>query len=393
LPQLDLANRVGATSENLSPGAPGLTGGIIPSVLDVPYSFAQTELQIQWTLHDFGRTGGRYRQAVSQERIAMLRYLRAQETVAYDVAVAYTQGLLASAVRVIQQEAIRSAEAVLKDTQSRRAAGVADRDDVLRAEVQLSESREALVLAEEAEWAALARLNNVMGRNAALPLRLVDPPAQPPLQLSLVQCLEIAAAQRPEVGVAQQSVASAQFGRQAAAGDFYPRVYVRGSLGFVAGENVEAGFQKGTALHLDTPLYHGGGRQGNLRAADAEVMEAVANAETILDNITLEVTLAHLSAVAALKRIDLSRPAVAEARENLRLVGVKYRNGDATPTDIVDAETTLTRAQQRYYSATYGFLAALARLDYATGSPQGSMIEMTTKAEELGPPRPIPAAP
>ena len=46
---------------------------------------------------------------------------------------------------------------------------------------------------------------------------------------------------------------------------------------------------------------------------------------------------------------------------------VSYRNGNATPTDIVDSEAALTRAQQRYYQSTFTYLAALARIDYVTG--------------------------
>jgi outer membrane protein TolC len=101
--------------------------------------------------------------------------------------------------------------------------------------------------------------------------------------------------------------------------------------------------------------------------AEAEVAAAVADAQTILDGISLEVTRAFRSEVAAGQRIELSRTAVVEAQENLRLVRVKYRNGDATPTDIVDAETALTRSQQRLNSAIYSYLAALAGLDYAMG--------------------------
>ena len=47
---------------------------------------------------------------------------------------------------------------------------------------------------------------------------------------------------------------------------------------------------------------------------------------------------------------------------------VSARTGDATPTDVVDAETALTRAQQSYYQALYDYLTALARIDYAMGT-------------------------
>jgi outer membrane protein TolC len=398
LPQVDLLTRYIVTSENLGPGSPGPVGAVLPDK-NATHSFAQAELEVLWTIYDFGRTGGRYGQAVSRERIAELQLARAKETVAFDVTTDYMQGLLTAAVRVVQEEAIRSAEATLKDTRARRAAGVADRDDVLRADVQLSESRDALVVAQEAELAALARLNNALGRNAGLPLELVDRKATPEFALSLVKCLETAAAQRQEVRIAQEAVAGAMQGRRAAAAGFLPAISVRGSVGYVDGQNVLAGWQEGAGIHINTPIYHGGAQRGELHAAEAEVLEAAANAQSILDNITLEVTLAYRSVVAARQRIGLSEPAVAQARENLRLVRDKYRNGNATPTDIVDAETALTRARQRFYSATYQYLAALARLDYAMGSPQGSLLPAAARPgdcnaptpELLPPPRPAPA--
>lgn len=374
LPQLDLLTRYIGTSGNLSPGSPGPTGGVIGLPPDETHTFAQAELQMLWTVCDFGRTGGRYRQAVSRERITELQLARARETIAYETAVDYMQALLTAAVRVIQEEAIRSAESTLKDTRARRAAGVADRDDVLRAEVYLSEAREALVMAEEAELAALARLNTVLGRNASLPLEVVNRSSDPPLPASLVGSLEAAVAQRREVRIAQEAVAAAQQGRRAVVGEFLPSIQVRGSVGYVDGQNVLKGWQEGAGIHLNQAIYHGGRQKGELETADGEILEAAANAQSILDNITLEVTLAYRSATAARRRIALAEPAVAEARENLRLVRDKYRNGNATPTDIVDAETALTRARQRLSSATYEYLAALARLDYAVGAPPGSSL-------------------
>jgi len=367
LPEVGLTNRIGAVSGNLSPGAPGPAGGIV-GLGDSVHQFAQTELQVQWMIYDFGRTSGRYQQSITRERIAELQYARARETVAFDAAAGLLQGLLATALKIVQEEAIRAADSMLKDSRVRRAAGVADRDDVLRAEVQASEVREAWVLARESELAALARLNNVLGRNAAMPLKLLDQTNDPPLTQSLSHYLEAAAAQRPEASIAQEAVAAARFGRQSAASEFKPRIYVRGSVGYVDGKNILDGFQDGFALHLDQPIYRGGHRLGELRSAEADIADALANAQALLDNITLEVTLAYRSAGAARARINLARPAVAEAEENLRLVRIRYRNGNSTPTDLVDAESTVTRARQRFQVASYDYLIALARLDYAVGN-------------------------
>jgi outer membrane protein TolC len=178
---------------------------------------------------------------------------------------------------------------------------------------------------------------------------------------------EIAAAQRPEIGFSPDKRSAAQ--RRTAKAAFLPRIYIRASTGRVDGAHILTGWQAGAGLHLDVPLYTGGLLDGELRAAEAEVAATVADAQVILDVISLEVNRAFQSEVAAGQRIELSR-LVVQAQENLRLVRVKYGNGDATPTDIVDAETALTRSQQRLNSAIYTYLAALARLDYAMGREQ-----------------------
>jgi outer membrane protein TolC len=210
-----------------------------------------------------------------------------------------------------------------------------------------------------------------MGRNAALPLRVLDLKLPPPeARPSLAESLEIAAAQRPEIGFARQAVVAAQEGLETAKAAFLPRIFLRASTGRVDGAHILTGWQAGAGLHLDVPLYTGGLLGGELRTAQAEVAATVADAQILLDVISLEVNRAFQSEVAAGQRIDFSRTAVVQAEENLRLVRVKYNNGDATPTDIVDAETSLTRSRQRFNSAIYTYLAALARLDYAVGRQQ-----------------------
>ena len=129
------------------------------------------------------------------------------------------------------------------------------------------------------------------------------------------------------------------------------------------------GLQEGAGIHVNIPLYHGGKQIGQLHAAEADIHAALANARTILDSIALEVTVAHRGAAANQKLIALSKTAIEQAGENLRLVRVKYRNGNATPTDIVDAETALTRSRQRNFAALYDYLISLARLQYAIGLP------------------------
>jgi len=187
---------------------------------------------------------------------------------------------------------------------------------------------------------------------------------------ALADLLERAAGQRPEVRLVRQMAVAAQEASQVARAEFLPRISVRASVGRTDGEHVITGWQEGAGLHLEVPLYTGGRHRGELHSAEAEVDASIADAQVILDAISLEVNLAYRGAVAARERIALSRTAVAQAQENLRLGQVRYRNGTATPTDIVDDEAAFTRSQQRFLSATYTYLASLTRLDYVVGERQ-----------------------
>jgi outer membrane protein TolC len=96
----------------------------------------------------------------------------------------------------------------------------------------------------------------------------------------------------------------------------------------------------------------------------------MAQAESIADNIAFQVNEAYRNAVAARVGIDDARPAVEQATENYRLVRLRLREGAATPTEIADAQASLTRAQQNYLNARYNYLIAMDRLEYAMGVGQ-----------------------
>src|SRR4029077_3074386 len=84
----------------------------------------------------------------------------------------------------------------------------------------------------------------------------------------------------------------------------------------------------------------------------------------------------------ARERVGRPRPAVEQSAEALRIVRQRYRAGTATPTDVIDAETAVTRAEQRFVSAGIECLSALARLAYVMGDEPGGLCAPLT-----GPPR------
>jgi outer membrane protein len=188
--------------------------------------------------------------------------------------------------------------------------------------------------------------------------------------------------------LARQALLAAQEGAGAATAAFMPRIYLRGAAGRADGSNILTGWQEGVGLHFETPLYTGGKLTGERRTAEAEPRGTLADAQAILDGISLGVSLAYRRVVAAGELFELSRVAVVEAEEGLRLMRVKYRNGDAILTDLVDVETSRTRAQQNFYLALYAQLAALAQLNYALALSQAEFFETAAASPETEMPGP-----
>ncbi len=331
--------------------------------------FDLAELNVQWVLWDFGRTPGRFGQAVTQVEIAKLQYDRAKQTVAYNVAVAYLQVLQARARQVVAAEAVRRAESFLRDARNFYKRGAGIRNNVLRAEVLLSEMRLNLVKARTAEGIAVAALNQAIGINVSLPTAVIDRALEPSGMLSLADCLQLAVDNRDEFGVVLRAIRSARLGTGVAQADFCPKVLVGGvgahqDTPAVANANILAG-----GLNIELALFEGGRRRGKLQAAEAELRMAVAQGKEVCDRIAYEIHAAYLLIDNARQHIDLSRTAVIGATENLRVVRSLFEHGDATPTDVVDGELALTRAQQELFTALYEYQTAMARLAYAVGAP------------------------
>jgi outer membrane protein TolC len=346
---------------------PGI--GAIPFGLHAATGYELAELKVQWLICDFGRRLGRLEQARLARDVAQLQTDRAFQTVANEVAVAYYGVLRSQAFRRTAQDADRRAEDQLNDARKLEREGVVERETVLRAEVQKAETRQQLHAAVEAEFVALAELNLAIGLKCNEPIRVVEPPDAPPLGYSLVDCLQTAIQNRREFHVAQRTVQIAQEGTRVARADFAPKIVSEGLL-FNFQQSSPTGFADFVAgfIRLDWTIFEGGRRISALRVADSRVREAMAQAESIADNIAFQVNESYRRLTTARLGIEDARPAVLQARENYRLVRLRSQEGNATPTEITDAQASLTRAEQNYQNTLYAYLTAKTRLEYAMGN-------------------------
>ena len=168
-------------------------------------------------------------------------------------------------------------------------------------------------------------------------------------------------------------------GTRVARADFAPKAVANGTLlNFQTGRSTTNADLALGFIQLEWTLFEGGRKIAATRVADSAVRQAMAQAESIADNIAFQVNEAYRNAVTAWIGIEDARPAVEQAQENYRLVQLRLREGAATPTEIADAQASLTRAQQNYQNARYSYLIAMARLEYAMGVGQTPRTQVSS---------------
>ncbi|QDU62287.1 Outer membrane efflux protein [Planctomycetes bacterium Pan216] len=349
----------------------GVSGSSLPTVVDFggagSASFLLAEARAEWTVFRFGEAINRYRESLTQTDIARLRYKRAQQTVIFDVSLAYFRFVQSEALFIVAENTVRRARAQLQLASNLLGQGVVDRESVLRAELSLAESLQQRVRAETEKEIALAGLNRSMGVNASTSIAIVPAASLVDLPWTLKESLELAVANRPELGVAIEGIRAAGYTEAAIRARFLPKIVVAGEGFLISGENVQSEEILVGGINLDWKFYEGGRRTGRLRQQRAEIERVAALARQMADAIGFEVNESYHRIDDARQRLVLASSAVRLATENLRVVDNKFAQGDATPTDIVDAETALTRSQQQEVVARFDHYAAIAHLVFATG--------------------------
>ncbi|MEF8788461.1 MAG: TolC family protein, partial [Planctomycetota bacterium] len=121
---------------------------------------------------------------------------------------------------------------------------------------------------------------------------------------------------------------------------------------------------------LSLPLFEGGRIRGEVRRQVAELESARQRLRKLRLQIRLEVRTALNNLSSARERVQATEKAIEQAEESLRTQRLRYRNGRASITDVLDAQAGLLQSQKNYYRALAAWNTARSELRLATGKAQ-----------------------
>ncbi len=281
----------------------------------------------------------------------------------------------------VAEEQLNSAREHWRLASARFEAGAVPRFDVTRAEVEVADAEQQLIVAQTAVETAKASLKSLLGIAVTRPLQLVAEPAPAPLVLDPNLCIEMAQQRREEVKVAETQARLAMVSARLAKAERGLNLDLVGAYDRQSSTGFSEDHSWNLTLSLSKPLSDGGASRSKQQQALWRAEQARALAGKLADDIELEVWHAYLNAEETKHRISLTAKTVELAREALRIAEVRYDAGLATPVEVTDARVALIAARTNQVDAIYGYQIAKAKLLSAVNASQDDLELLAPRSE------------
>jgi outer membrane protein TolC len=118
---------------------------------------------------------------------------------------------------------------------------------------------------------------------------------------------------------------------------------------------------------LNIPIWNWGTTQSKVKQAELRQGQAKREFSLAQRKLIAEIQSLYAEASTALSELEDLKRSGELAAESLRLVTLRYQNGEATVLEVVDAQTTFTSANAAYQDGALRYRIALASLQTLTG--------------------------
>ncbi len=324
-------------------------------------------MTVKAPLFDQWQSATRIKRARLVEQQADAQTNLIEQQIRFETLRAFYGLLLAQAKKEIAEEAVKLAEADVKLSRDRVEAGTAVVSDLLAAEVQLAEARQQQIQTEGDIITAQAALNTALGLAVQTPQRIQGDLVEKKFDLAAQEeLLRLAIENRPDLNRAGLVARSGEVQANAARNEFLPRVDVFANFGASRHNWAQGSSDYLVGASVTFNLFDAG-RNARIAQARAEANLAANQEQHLTNQIRFEVVRAHQQFITARERLKVAERIIAQAGEALRITQDRYQAGLTTITEVLRAETTLTRARLLVLSARHDYYVGYASVMLATG--------------------------
>lgn len=324
------------------------------------------QISLQQMLYDFGVTQ-------NQATIRKLDYEGYKKTfeatvnnVIYQTKDAYYNVLYAYEAKRVAQDTVDKFHMFYDQAKAFYQIGMNPKVDVTIAESNLSNAKLRLIEADNAVNLAIAKLNNIMGVPYIEKYDVQDKLQYRPINLTFEQAIDIARDSRPELKLAEIKVEGTNQTIKLTKKSFLPTISVEGQYQR-GGKSWNSNYGFNLGAYLTFPAINAMLIKNEIKEARYLYDRELANARNTQNAIYLEIQNAYLKLDEKRNQIPVAMLQVKQSKENYELSYGRYRVGEASPTELKDAEIMYEEAQLTYYNALYQYNSAKAELEKSIG--------------------------
>lgn len=302
-------------------------------------------------------------------------YKKNLNDVAYNIRSAFWNYYKAMQIKKVIEENLKLTKNHLDDTKNFMKSGLATKNDLLKLEVQYSNTKLQLIESENNIDIVRSNLNKLLNlpleANTEITVSEIDTSFT---NYKLSNLIEQSKENRNDLKSLEYRVKASENGVTAANGGWYPSIYLVGDYYYskpnqriIPAENkFKDTWDIGVTLQWD--LWNWGYTSSRSTQAEEQKVQAETSLSQLKDAVELEVYQTFLTYKRAVDKINVSRQSVEQSEENYRSTQDKYNQQIATSTDLIDAEVSLLQAKTNLTTALVDYQMAKVKLMKAIGN-------------------------
>jgi outer membrane protein len=355
------------------PKLPASFGFNIPTFVG-PYSVLDARATVNQTVFDFSSIR-RYQASKVAIEATKADNEGTRDQVTDQVARAYLAGLRAQASLDTQRANVELSETLLRLAQQQKAAGTGTGIEITRAEVQLANDRQALLVAENDVDRTHLQLLKVIGLRLENPVELTDRLSFiPAASIDVPQALATARQHRAELRAQQRREENARLNSSATNLERLPSLGAFANYGDIGSSVYSMLPTRSVGASLKIPIFDGGRREARRAESASQFREESIRTADLRDQIELDVRLALDSLQSAGAQVKAAEEGLSLSEMEVAQAERRYKAGVSNSVEVTDAQTRLARARDNRVNALYNYNLARIDLGTATGTIQ-SMIQ------------------
>lgn len=341
--------------------------GPVPGAMVGPQASAAVAGAAMFPIHTGGGLEAQLRRAQAMAAMAEADLRAEQATVAAEVKETFHRHRYASAMLRVAEADRDAARAMSENARAEWDAGRGIEASYLRAVARERAAEGAVAMAGAERAMAIIGLARAMGDKPNARIEPVDePPTATPFD-NVESAVRAAMESSPMLAVAQQRLASARHGVDAARASLLPQVYASLMGGLSTARGMEGRASGAAGLTAVLPLFDGGMRRQAVLKAQADRLAAQADADAVRLDAEAEVRMAWTAIEAAGASLTAARAAVEAARAAYSVIELRVQNQKAILVEQLDALMAVREAEEAVARAEFDRQIAIVKIERVIG--------------------------